>query len=109
MQGTVEKMSRAESEAYFKVRPLKSRYGAVVEPSKQRVRAEGMVGGRMLMSEEEFGERGPACPRIGAGTASRRRTSSSGRDDEAACTTAFCTRETGQTASGNLTARAVVQ
>ena len=63
LQGVVEKVTREESEAYFKVRPVKSRYGAAVSPQSSVV-----PGGRkslesqMAVLEAEFGDKGPECP-----------------------------------------------
>ena len=63
LQGVVEKVTREESEAYFKVRPVKSRYGAAVSPQSSVV-----PGGRkwlesqMAALEAEFGDKGPECP-----------------------------------------------
>ena len=63
IQGTVEKVSRAESEAYFKIRPVKSRYGAAVSPQSSRVPGgRKWLEDRMAALEAEFGEAGPDCP-----------------------------------------------
>ena len=63
LQGTVERVSRQVSEAYFKVRPVKSRFGAVVSPQ-----SEAVPGGRLWLEqrmaelEAHYGEDGPPCP-----------------------------------------------
>ena len=63
VQGLVEKTTRAESEAYFKIRPVKSQYGAAASPQSSVVEGgREWLEERMLMLEEEFGEAGPACP-----------------------------------------------
>ena len=55
-------MSPAESEAYFKVRPLKSRYGAAASPQSERIAGRQWLEERMAALEAEFGEAGPPKP-----------------------------------------------
>ena len=63
VQGEVEKVSRAESEAYFAVRPMKSRYGAAASPqSSVLTGGRKWLEARMAELEEELGETGPECP-----------------------------------------------
>ena len=63
LQGVVEKVTRAESEAYFKVRPVKSRFGAAVSPQSSSVAGgRKWLEERMAALEAEFGEEGPPCP-----------------------------------------------
>lgn len=52
--GTVEKISRAESEVYFKSRPLGSRIGAWASRQSSTVR-EGEVAERVQEMKEQFG------------------------------------------------------
>ena len=62
LQGAVEKVTRAESEAYFKVRPLRSRFGAAVSPQSSTIPGRKWLEERMALLENEFGEAGPSCP-----------------------------------------------
>ena len=63
VQGLVEKVTRGESEAYFNVRPVKSRFGAAVSPQSSPVPGgRKWLEERMAALEAEFGEQGPPCP-----------------------------------------------
>ena len=63
VQGVVERVTRAESEAYFGMRPLKSRFGAAVSPQSQAVPGgRKWLEERMGAMEAEYGEQGPPCP-----------------------------------------------
>ena len=62
VQGAVGKVSREESEAYFKVRPVKSRFGAAVSPQSKAIPGRKWLEERMASLETEFGDAGPACP-----------------------------------------------
>ena len=62
IQGTVERVPTAESEAYFKVRPVKSRYGASVSPQSSTIPGRKWLEERMAALEAEFGEQGPPRP-----------------------------------------------
>ena len=67
IEGTAEKVTAAESEAYFAVRPIKSRYGAAASPQSQPVPDRAWLESRMLRLEAEFGERGPVRPETWGG------------------------------------------
>jgi pyridoxamine 5'-phosphate oxidase len=62
IEGTVGKVSRQESDAYFAVRPLKSRFGAAVSPQSEVVPGREWLENRMRALEAEFGEAGPPRP-----------------------------------------------
>jgi pyridoxamine 5'-phosphate oxidase len=62
VQGVVEKLTHAESEAYFMIRPVKSRYGAAASPQSSVVPGRKWLEDRMSELEAEFGEQGPQCP-----------------------------------------------
>jgi pyridoxamine 5'-phosphate oxidase len=62
IQGVVEKLTRAESKAYFMVRPLKSRFGAAASPQSEPVPGRKWLEDRMSALEAEFGDDGPDCP-----------------------------------------------
>ena len=63
LQGVVSKVTREESEAYFKVRPVKSRFGAAVSPQSEKVPGgRQWLEERMAALEAEFGNEGPPRP-----------------------------------------------
>jgi len=62
IDGVVARVSREESEAYFKARPVKSRFGAVASPQSQPVEGRKWLEARLAALEEEHGEAGPECP-----------------------------------------------
>jgi len=63
IEGKVTRASRQESEAYFKVRPVKSRFGAAVSPQSSAVPGgRKWLEDRMTELEAEYGEQGPPCP-----------------------------------------------
>jgi pyridoxamine 5'-phosphate oxidase len=62
IEGTVAKVSRAESEAYFASRPLKSRFGAAASPQSEVVPGREWLESRMQELEDRMGEEGPPCP-----------------------------------------------
>lgn len=63
LQGSVTKVSLEESEAYFKVRPVKSRFGAAVSPQSATVPGgRQWLEDRMAELEAQYGKQGPPCP-----------------------------------------------
>lgn len=62
LRGSVEKVTREASEAYFRVRPVKSRFGAAASPQSSRVPGRKWLEDRMAALEAEFGEAGPGRP-----------------------------------------------
>jgi len=57
VQGTVAKVSREESEAYFKLRPVKSRFGAAVSPQSAVIPGRAFLEERMWHSRRSLGRR----------------------------------------------------
>ena len=62
IQGTVERVPAEESEAYFQVRPLKSRFGASISPQSSTIPGRLWLEERMADLEAEYGEVGPPRP-----------------------------------------------
>jgi pyridoxamine 5'-phosphate oxidase len=59
IEGTVERTSREESEAYFISRPLGSRLGAWASPQSRPIDGRGELERRLREVEERFGEAVP--------------------------------------------------
>jgi pyridoxamine 5'-phosphate oxidase len=59
IEGKIEKISREESEEYFNVRPLKSRYGALTSNQSEVVENREVLEKRFLDLEKQFGENPP--------------------------------------------------
>jgi pyridoxamine 5'-phosphate oxidase len=62
VEGTVEKTSRAESEAYFASRPLGSRVGAWASPQSRRISGREELERKVSEAGERFGEDVPLPP-----------------------------------------------
>ncbi len=54
IEGTIEKLSKEQSEAYFHSRPKGSQIGAVVSPQSQEIGSRGELDGRMVKMENEY-------------------------------------------------------
>jgi len=65
VEGTVEKTSRAESEAYFASRPLGSRVGAWVSPQSRRISGREELERKVREAGERFGDDVPLPPEWG--------------------------------------------
>jgi pyridoxamine 5'-phosphate oxidase len=65
VEGTVEKTSRAESEAYFASRPLGSRVGAWASPQSRRISSREELERKVREAGERFGEDVPLPPAWG--------------------------------------------
>jgi pyridoxamine 5'-phosphate oxidase len=59
IEGTVEKASREESEAYFLSRPLGSRLGAWASPQSRPITGREELDRRLREAGERFGEEVP--------------------------------------------------
>ena len=59
IEGKIEKVSRAESEKYFNLRPLKSRYGALASNQSEKVESREVLEKRFAELEKQFGENPP--------------------------------------------------
>lgn len=62
IEGRVERVSVAESDAYFQVRPLGSRLGAWASPQSRVIRDRGELEGLLAQTERRFADRAPECP-----------------------------------------------
>jgi len=62
VEGTVEKTTRAESEAYFASRPLGSRVGAWASPQSRRISGREELERKVREAGERFGEDVPLPP-----------------------------------------------
>lgn len=59
IEGKIEKISRKESEEYFNIRPLKSRYGALTSNQSEIVESREVLEKRFSELENQFGENPP--------------------------------------------------
>ena len=59
IEGRVEKISKEESQNYFNVRPLKSRYGALASSQSKVVESREVLEKKFLELEKQFGENPP--------------------------------------------------
>jgi pyridoxamine 5'-phosphate oxidase len=65
IEGRVEKVSDAESDAYFNTRPLGSRIGAWASPQSQAIESRAWLEARWAQFTERFGERPERPPNWG--------------------------------------------
>ena len=59
IEGKVEKISKEESQKYFNVRPLKSRYGALASNQSEVVKDREFLENKFAELEKKFGENPP--------------------------------------------------
>lgn len=59
IEGRVEKISAAESEAYFASRPLASRFGALASPQSETIASREVLAAEMAALQQRFGEHPP--------------------------------------------------
>lgn len=57
IEGTIEKLSREQSEAYFHSRPKGSQIGAVVSPQSQEIADRKMLDDKMQQLEAEYADK----------------------------------------------------
>ena len=62
IEGRVERVSPAESDAYFQVRPLGSRLGAWASPQSRVIRDRAELEGYLAETEQRFLDQAPHCP-----------------------------------------------
>lgn len=62
VEGRVEKVSEAESEAYYQVRPLGSRLGAWASPQSRVLSNRAELEKLLAQTEQRFVEEPPHCP-----------------------------------------------
>ncbi|HAF90870.1 pyridoxamine 5'-phosphate oxidase [Stutzerimonas balearica] len=62
IEGSVEKVSAEESDAYFHVRPLGSRLGAWASPQSQVIRDRAELERLLAETEQRFLDKAPHCP-----------------------------------------------
>ncbi len=65
VEGTIEKVDAAESDAYYEVRPLGSRIGAWASPQSETVREPRLAGKRAPAFAAKYGEHPPRPPHWG--------------------------------------------
>lgn len=63
IEGTIEWVSDAESDAYYKTRPLGSRIGAWASQQSRPLESRGFLAGRVAALEEEYKGREDDLPR----------------------------------------------
>lgn len=56
IEGTLEKVSREDSEAYFHSRPRQSQIGAVASPQSQEIQSRDILEQKMTQLEKQYGE-----------------------------------------------------
>ncbi|MDA7088650.1 pyridoxamine 5'-phosphate oxidase [Pseudomonas sp. SA3-5] len=62
IEGRVERVTAAESDAYFQVRPLGSRLGAWASPQSQVIKDRAELERLLAQVEERFLDQAPHCP-----------------------------------------------
>lgn len=62
IEGRVERVSPAESDAYYQVRPLGSRIGAWASPQSRVIRDRAELEGLLAETEQRFLNQAPHCP-----------------------------------------------
>ena len=62
IEGQIEKVSAAESDAYYQVRPLGSRLGAWASPQSQVIRDRAELERLLAETEQRFLDQTPHCP-----------------------------------------------
>ncbi len=62
IEGRVSKVSHAESDAYFQVRPLGSRLGAWASPQSRVIADRAELEGLLRATEQRFSDSQPDCP-----------------------------------------------
>ena len=59
IEGTVERTSREDSEAYFRTRPVAARFSALVSPQSEPVESRAELEARVAAAQERFGDDPP--------------------------------------------------
>lgn len=59
IEGRVERVSAAESDAYFQVRPISSRLGAIASRQSQPIANRELLDAKFAEAEEQYGEHPP--------------------------------------------------
>lgn len=62
IEGRVERVTPAESDAYYQVRPLGSRLGAWASPQSRVIRDRGELESLLADTEKRFLDKAPNCP-----------------------------------------------
>ncbi len=62
IEGRVVKVSAAESDAYYQVRPLGSRLGAWASPQSQVISDRAELEGLLAQTQQRFADDAPTCP-----------------------------------------------
>ncbi len=62
VEGTIEKITAEESDAYFASRPRESQLGAIASPQSQPIATRSVLEDRVAQLTQELGEREPARP-----------------------------------------------
>lgn len=67
ISGSVDKVTREESESYFATRPVKSRFGAAVSAQSSVIPSRQHLEKCLAELEGTYGESGPPCPEFWGG------------------------------------------
>ena len=59
VEGTVERTSREDSDAYFRTRPVAARFSALVSPQSEPVGSRAQLESRVAEARERFGDEPP--------------------------------------------------
>jgi pyridoxamine 5'-phosphate oxidase len=62
VEGTIEKITAEESDAYFASRPRESQLGAIASPQSQPIATRSVLEDRVAQLAQDLGEREPARP-----------------------------------------------
>jgi pyridoxamine 5'-phosphate oxidase len=59
IEGTVERVAEADSDAYFQIRPLKSRLGAIASAQSKPIESRDLLEQKFEQAQTQFGETPP--------------------------------------------------
>lgn len=59
IEGTVERVAEADSDAYFQIRPIKSRLGAIASAQSQPIESRDLLEQKFEQAEMQYGETPP--------------------------------------------------
>ena len=103
VEGRVEKVSEADSDAYFATRPVESRWSVYASRQSETIESREALESRYEVARQLYGDAVPRPAVVGRLPRRARRDSSSGRDAPAVCTIG-CSTASRPTAPGRASA-----
>lgn len=62
IEGAIERVSAADSDAYYQVRPMGSRLGAWASPQSRVIKDRAELEALLLNIQQQFSDKAPTCP-----------------------------------------------